>query len=92
MKHFRLVAAFFLFSLLAGSTFAGDKEDVMASLSKTIEAFNKHDIKAYFSTFVDDNSEFPYVISPLRHNADMWKKFIEGTTSLAYVDYHQQDS
>jgi ketosteroid isomerase-like protein len=92
MKHFRLVVAFILFALLAGSTFAGDKEDVMASLSKTIEAFNKHEVKTYFSTFVDDNTEFPYVVSPLRHNADMWKKFIEGTTSLAYVNYHQQDS
>ena len=32
------------------------------------------------------------MVSPLRHNADMWKKFIEGTASLDYVNYHQQDS
>ena len=92
MINFRLIAVFFLFALLAGSTFAGDKEDVLAALKSTVEAFNKHDEKAYFSTFVDDNTEFPYVVSPLRHNADMWKKFIEGTASLAYVNYHQQDS
>ena len=92
MKHFKLVAVFFLIALLAGSAFGGDKEDVMASLRKTIEAFNKHDVKDYYSTFIDDNTEFPYVVSPLRHDADMWKKFIERTTSLAYVNYHQQDS
>lgn len=71
---------------------AGDKEDIMASLNKTIEAFNKHDVDTYFSTFVTDNTEFPYVVSPLRHDAAMWKNFVEGTTSLAYVNYHQQDS
>jgi ketosteroid isomerase-like protein len=92
MKHFKLVAVIFLFVVLASSTFAGDKEDVLASLNSTIEAFNKHDIKAYFANFVADNTEFPYVVSPLRHDAAMWKNFIEGTTSLAYVNYHQQDS
>jgi uncharacterized protein (TIGR02246 family) len=92
MKHFKLVAIFFLFAVLAGSTFAGDKEDIMATLNSTIEAFNNHDIKAYFSTFASDNTEFPYVVSPLRYNATMWRNFIEGTSSLAYVNYHQQDS
>jgi ketosteroid isomerase-like protein len=90
MKRFKLAAVFFLLVVLTGSTFAGDKEDVLASLNSTIEAFNNHDIKAYFSNFVADNTEFPYVVSPLRHDASMWKKFIEGTTSLAYVNYHQQ--
>ena len=92
MKHFKLIAVFFLFAVLAGSTFAGDKEDVLASLNSTIEAFNKHDVKAYFANFVADNTEFPYVVSPLRHDATMWNNFIEGTTSLAYVNYHQQDT
>lgn len=92
MKHFKLVALLILFSVIAGSTFAGDKEDVLATLNSTIEAFNKHDFKSYFSTFVADNTEFPYVVSPLRHDASMWKNFIEGTSSLAYVNYHQQDS
>jgi len=92
MKHFKLAAVIFMFVVSAGNTLAGDKEDILAALNNTIEAFNKHDVKAYFSTFVDDNTEFPYVVSPLRHNAAMWKKFIEGTASLDYVNYHQQDS
>ena len=92
MKHFKLFLIVFLFAVLAGSTFAGDKEDVLSVLNSNIEAFNKHDIKAYFANFVTDNTEFPYVVSPLRHDAAMWKNFIEGTTSLAYVNYHQQDT
>jgi uncharacterized protein (TIGR02246 family) len=73
------------------NTFAGDKEDVQALINSTAEMFNKHDFKTYFSYFVDDNTEFPYVVSPLRHDAAMWKAFIEGTGSLAYVNYHGQD-
>jgi uncharacterized protein (TIGR02246 family) len=92
MKQFKFIAVILLFTVLAGSTLAGDKEDVIASISNSIEAFNKHDVNAYFSTFVSDNTEFPYVVSPLRHDAAMWKHFVEGTTSLAYVNYHQQDS
>jgi len=92
MKHFKLVTIIFLFTVFATSTFAGDKEDVLSTLNSTIEAFNKHDIKTYFSYFVDDNTEFPYVVSPLRHDAVMWKNFIESTAFLEYVNYHQQDS
>ncbi len=91
MKHFKLIAIIFLFAVSASSTFAGDKEDVLALISKNIDAFNKQDYKTYFSSFVSDNTEFPYVVSPLRHDAAMWKSFIEGTASLAYVNYHQQD-
>lgn len=91
MKHFKLVAVIFLFAVLATNSFAGDKEDVLALISKNTDAFNKQDYKTYFSNFVNDNTEFPYVVSPLRHNAAMWKGFIEGTASLAYVNYHQQD-
>ena len=64
----------------------------MKALNNNIEAFNKHDFKTYFSNFVADNTEFPYVVSPLRHNAEMWKNFTEGTALLAYVNYHQQDT
>ena len=88
LKYFLLTALLISFF---SSTFAGDKEDVLATLKSNIEAFNKHDFKTYFSNFVDDNTEFPYVVSPLRHDAAMWKSFIEGTASLAYVNYHQQD-
>jgi len=91
MKHFKLFAIIFLFTVLAGSTFGGDKEDVLALVSKNIDAFNKQDYKTYFESFVSDNTEFPYVVSPLRHDAAMWRSFIEGTASLAYVNYHQQD-
>jgi len=91
MKKFSVVAIIFLFSVLAGSTFAGDKEDVLSLVKATAESFNKHDFKTYFSHFVDDNTEFPYVVSPLRHDAAMWKNFIEGTGSLAYANYHGQD-
>lgn len=91
MKHFKFATLIFLFIVLVNSTFAGAKEDIEATLRGTIEAFNKHDFNGYFSYFVDDNSAFPYVVSPLRHDADMWKNFIEGTAALAYVNYHQQD-
>lgn len=76
---------------ISSSAFAGDKEDVLALVNATAETFNNHDFKTYFSYFADDNTEFPYVVSPLRHNAVMWKAFIEGTGSLAYVNYHGQD-
>ena len=75
----------------SASTLAGDEEDVHSLIVSTAEAFNKHEFKTYFSYFVDDNTEFPYVVSPLRHDAEMWKSFIEGTGSLAYVNYHGQD-
>ena len=88
---FFVVLMFVLITVLAGNAFAGDKEDVQALINSTAETFNKHDFKAYFSYFIDDNTEFPYVVSPLRHDAAMWKAFIEGTGSLAYVNYHGQD-
>ena len=88
---FFVVLLFVLVTVLAGNAFADDKEDVQALINSTAETFNKHDFKTYFSYFVDDNTEFPYVVSPLRHDAAMWKAFIEGTGSLAYVNYHGQD-
>ena len=91
MKKLKYLSIIFLFVGLTSSAFAGDKEDVLALVSKNLDAFNKQDYKTYFSSFVDDNTEFPYVVSPLRHDAAMWKSFIEGTASLAYVNYHQQD-
>ncbi len=92
MKAIRSAGLILLVAVAAGNTLAGDKEDALASVNKTVAALNNHDVNAYFSTFVSDNTEFPYVVSPLRHNADMWRNFIKGTASLAYVNYHQQDS
>lgn len=91
MKHLKLIAVILLFAAIGTSTFAGDKEDVLASVSKNIDDFNKKDYKSYFSNFVNDNTEFPGVVSPLRYDAAGWKAFIEGTGSLAYVNYRQQD-
>jgi len=88
MKHFILTAIIFLFALFASNAVAGDKEDVQTLINTTAETFNKHNFKKYFSNFVDDNTEFPYVVSPLRHDAVRWKAFIEGTRSLAYLNYH----
>lgn len=74
------------------NVFAGDKEDVQATVNKAIESFNAQDYQTYFSLFAENNTEFPYVVSPLRHDAAAWKAFIEGTATLEYVNYHQQDN
>ena len=76
MKHHTLMLLILLSITFATNTFAGDKEDIQALVNTTVEYFNKHDFKAYFSTFTDDNTEFPYVVSAF----------------LEYVSYHQQDS
>jgi uncharacterized protein (TIGR02246 family) len=91
MKHLRVAAMILLCAGIASYTFAGDKEDVQAAVDKSIEAFNRHDFQTYFSAFADNNTEFPYVVSPLRHDAAAWKAFIEGTAALEFVNYHQQD-
>jgi uncharacterized protein (TIGR02246 family) len=92
MKNLKLIAVIFLFALLATSAFAGDKEDVQATLDNTIKSFNIQDYKTYFSTFADDNTAFTTVGSPLRFDAKAWKEFIEGTAQLQYVNYYQQDN
>jgi len=92
MKHFKYIAILFLFGALISSTFAGDKEDVQATLDNTIKSFNTQDYKTYFSAFADDNTAFTTVGSPLRFDAKAWKEFIEGTSQLQYVNYYQQDN
>lgn len=91
MKHLTYAAVVLLCALSISTAFAGDKEDVLATVTKTVGAFNTQDYKTYFSSFAGDNTEFPYVVSPLRHDAAAWKAFIEGTATLEYVNYHQQD-
>ena len=81
----------FLSPVFITTAFAGDKEDAQAVIDKSIEAFNKHDFQTYFSGFADNNTEFSYVMSPLRHDVAAWKEFIEGTAALEFVSYHQQD-
>jgi ketosteroid isomerase-like protein len=92
MKYIKLASVIVLFVVFANNAFAGDKEDVVKVVNTLVEAFNKQDFKTYFSNIVNDNTSFPYVVSPLRHDANMWRNFIEGTASLAYVNYHQQDT
>lgn len=91
MNEIKSLSFVLLLVLLTGSAVAGDKEDIKAANSKTLAAFNSQDHAAYFATFVEDHTNFPYVVSPLRHDAAMWKAFIEGTANLEYVNYHQQD-
>jgi hypothetical protein len=52
MKHFKNIAILFLLGALISNTFAGDKEDVLALVSKNIDAFNKQDYKTYFSNIL----------------------------------------
>jgi ketosteroid isomerase-like protein len=90
-----LIIAFAVLCLtlsFSNNSFAGDREEVMKVVNTLVETFNKQDYQNYFSNIVDDNTSFPYVVSPLRYDANMWRNFIEGTASLAYVNYHQQDS
>ncbi|MGB2957849.1 MAG: nuclear transport factor 2 family protein [Bacteroidota bacterium] len=91
MKHLKYSAIVLLCAACISTAFAGDKEDALASVKKSIGSFNTQDYKTYFSSFAEDNTEFPYVVSPLRHDAAAWKAFIEGTAALEYVNYHQQD-
>ncbi|MGB5511228.1 MAG: nuclear transport factor 2 family protein [Woeseiaceae bacterium] len=91
MSKIKSLSSVLLLLLLTGSAMAGDKEDIKAANSKTLVAFNSQDYAAYFAGFVEDHTDFPYVVSPLRHDAAMWKAFVEGTSNLEYVNYHQQD-
>lgn len=91
MKHLLFASIILLCVACISSTYAGDKEDALATMNRAVEAFNKHDFKTYFSLFADDNTEFPGLVSPLRDDAAAWKSFIEGTATLEYVNYHQQD-
>jgi uncharacterized protein (TIGR02246 family) len=91
MKNLNAILVLFISLLFLSSAYAGDKEDVQALVKNTAEAFNQHNFTTYWTYFTDDNTEFPYVVSPLRHDAAAWKAFIEGTASLAYVNYHEQD-
>ncbi len=92
MKNYKLLAVIFLLVILAGSTFAGDKEDVQATMNNIGNAFNSHNFKAYFDAFTDDYTVFTAGGTPLRYDASAWKDFIESTASLEYVNYSQQDN
>jgi uncharacterized protein (TIGR02246 family) len=92
MKKFIYQTLILLIATFVSISIAGDKEDVQATLNKTIQAFNSQDYKTYFAAFADDHTAFTTVDSPLRFDADAWKEFIEGTAQLQYVNYYQQDN
>lgn len=92
MKNLKALLVAFISLFFLSSVYAGDKEDVRTLVDNAIEALNQHNVPTYFSYFTDDNTEFSYVVTPLRHNASSWKAFIQGTTKLAYVSYQGQDN
>ncbi len=55
-----------LFPVLAAFIKAGDKEDVMSAIHSKMDTFNKQDVNAYPSNFVEENTEFPNMVFPLR--------------------------
>jgi ketosteroid isomerase-like protein len=93
MKHFKLVTIFFLFAVLAGSTFAGDKEDVGAVINKAWAAFNSKDYQTFFTYSADDFEMFTGVSTPLLHIGKAhWMEFINSFGSLPSVTYNQQQN
>ncbi len=93
MKHFKLVAIFFLFAVVASSTFAGDKEDVEAVIKKTADSFSSKDYQTYFTYLADDLEVFTGVSTPLLHiGKTHWMDFINSFGSLPMVTYNQQQN
>ena len=93
MKQLKLVAVFFLFAVLAGSTFAGDREDVEAVIKKGWDAFNSKDNQTYFTSLADDLEVFTGVSTPLLHiGKPHWIEFVNSFGSLPLVTYNQQQN
>jgi len=89
----KLFTFFFLFTALAGNTFAGDKEDAEAVLQKVVDAFNSKDYQTYSTYFADDHEVFTGVSTPLLHiGKTNWMNFINGLGSLPMVSYKQQQN
>ena len=93
MKQFKLVVVIFLFVSIAGSTFAGDKEDVEAVIKKAFSAFSSKDYQTYFTYLADDLEVFTGVSTPLLHIGKAhWMEFINSFGSLPSVTYNQQQN
>jgi uncharacterized protein (TIGR02246 family) len=93
MKKLKYISILFLFAILAGSTFAGDKEDVEAVTKNAADAFNSKDYQTYFSYLADDLEVFTGVSTPLLHiGKTNWMNFINGFESLPMVTYNQQQN
>ena len=93
MKHFKIVAVFFLFAIFASSALAGDKEDAEAVIKKTAEAFSSKEYQTYFTYLADDLEVFTGVSTPLLHiGKTNWMNFINGLGSLPMATYKQQQN
>ena len=93
MKHFKIVAVFFLFAIFASSALAGDKEDAEAVIKKTAEAFSSKEYQTYFTYLADDLEVFTGVSTPLLHiGKTNWINFINGLGSLPMATYKQQQN
>jgi len=93
MKHFKIVAVFFLLAIFASSALAGDKEDAEAVIKKTAEAFSSKEYQTYFTYLADDLEVFTGVSTPLLHiGKTNWMNFINGLGSLPMATYKQQQN
>lgn len=93
MKHFKLIAVLLFFVVLAGSTFAGDREDVEAVINKAGDAFSSKDYQTYFTYLADNIEVFTGVSTPLLHiGKPHWMEFINSFSSLPLVTYRQQQN
>ena len=92
MNRLKVVAFFVLALTFFSSAFAGDKEDILATINKTIKDFNSKDYAAYYTSFADEYDVFATSNTPLRHDMASWKRFIDGLATLSVVEYQQQDN
>ena len=93
MKHFKIVAVFFLFAIFASSALAGDKEDVGAVINRAWDALNSKDNQTYFTYLADDLEVFTGVSTPLLHiGKPHWMEFVNSFSSLPLVTLKQQQN
>lgn len=93
MKPFKYFALFFLCLVFITSVYAGDKEDVLASLNKAIGAFSSKDYQTYFTYLADDLEVFTGVSTPLLHIGKAnWTAFINSLGEYPSATYQQQQN
>jgi uncharacterized protein (TIGR02246 family) len=93
MKHLKFITILLFFVVLAGSTFAGDKEDVGAIINKAWDAFNSKDYQTFFTYSADDFEMFTGVSTPLLHiGKPHMMEYVNSFSSLPLVTYNQQQN
>jgi len=93
MKHLKFITILLFFVVLAGSTFAGDKEDVGAIINKAWDAFNSKDYQTFFTYSADDFEMFTGVSTPLLHiGKPHMMEYVNSFNSLPMVNYRQQQN